>query len=147
MAYEDITYEVILQRMLDKVPDNMDKREGSIIYDALAPAAVELQLMYIELDTILKETFADTAQRDYLVRRVAERGIEPYNATYAKLKGIEENFKAADGTTTIKLDSVPNLWVFNGKVLEKSANDYSVDDVINWNLVLTQMFAYGKTGE
>ena len=52
MAYEDITYEVILQRMLDKVSDNMDKREGSIIDDALAPAAVELQLMYIELDTI-----------------------------------------------------------------------------------------------
>ena len=56
MAYEDITYEVILQRMLDRVPNNMDKREGSIIFDALAPAAVELQLMYIELDTILKET-------------------------------------------------------------------------------------------
>lgn len=88
MAYEDITYEVLMQRMLDRVPDNMDKREGSIIYDALAPAAVELQLMYIELDTILKETFADTAQRDYLVRRAAERGIEPYEATYATLKGI-----------------------------------------------------------
>ena len=70
MAYEDITYDVILQRMLDRVPDNMDKREGSIIYDALAPAAVELQLMYIELDTILTETFADTAQRDYLVHMV-----------------------------------------------------------------------------
>jgi uncharacterized phage protein gp47/JayE len=76
MAYEDITYEVILQRMLDRVPNNMDKREGSIIYDALAPAAVELQLMYIELDTILQETFADTAQRDYLVRRAIERGIQ-----------------------------------------------------------------------
>lgn len=88
MAYEDITYEVILQRMLDRVPNNMDKREGSIIFDALAPAAVELQLMYIELDTILKETFADTAQKDYLVRRAAERGIEPYEATYATLKGI-----------------------------------------------------------
>lgn len=88
MAYEDITYEVILQRMLDRVPNNMDKREGSIIFDALAPAAVELQLMYIELDTILKETFADTAQRDYLVRRAAERGIKPYEATYATLKGI-----------------------------------------------------------
>ena len=88
MAYEDITYEVILQRMLDRVPSNMDKREGSIIYDALAPAAVELQLMYIELDTILKETFADTAQKDYLVRRAAERGILPYEATYATLKGI-----------------------------------------------------------
>ena len=88
MAYEETTYEVILQRMLDRVPDNMDKREGSIIYDALAPAAVELQLMYIELDTILKETFADTAQRDYLVRRAAERGILPYDATYATLKGL-----------------------------------------------------------
>ena len=41
MAYEDITYEVILQRMLNRVPNNMDKREGSIIYDALAPAEVE----------------------------------------------------------------------------------------------------------
>ena len=43
--YENVTYEDILQRMLDRVPDSMDKREGSIIYDALAPAAVELQLM------------------------------------------------------------------------------------------------------
>ena len=40
--YEEVTYESILERMLEKVPDNMDKREGSIIYDALAPAAVEL---------------------------------------------------------------------------------------------------------
>lgn len=88
MAYENITYEAILQRMLDRIPNDKDKREGSIIYDALAPAAVELQLMYIELDTILKETFADTAQRDYLVRRAAERGIIPYEATCSILKGI-----------------------------------------------------------
>ena len=49
--YENITYESILQRMLDRIPDDMDKSEGAVIYDALAPAAVELQLMYIELDT------------------------------------------------------------------------------------------------
>lgn len=85
--YENVTYEDILQRMLDRIPDSMDKREGSIIYDALAPAAVELQLMYIELDVILKETFADTASREYLVRRVAERGITPKEATHALLKG------------------------------------------------------------
>lgn len=67
--------------------DNMDKREGSIIYDALAPAAVELQLMYIEFDIILQETFADTASREYLIRRAAERGIIPIAATHAILKG------------------------------------------------------------
>ena len=85
--YESITYEDILQRMLDRVPNTMDKREGSIIYDALAPAAVELQLMYIEFDIILQETFGDTASREYLIRRAKERGITPYKSTYALLKG------------------------------------------------------------
>lgn len=86
--YENITYEDILQRMLDRIPDNMDKREGSIIYDALAPAAVELQLMYIELDVIMNESFADTASREYLIRRANERSITPEPATNAILKGV-----------------------------------------------------------
>ena len=85
--YEAKTYEEILDRMLERVPDSMDKREGSVIYDALAPAAVELQLMYIEFDVILQETFADTASRKYLIRRAAERGIIPEPATHAVLKG------------------------------------------------------------
>ena len=84
--YESITFEDILQRMLNRVPDTMDKREGSIIYDAIAPAAVELQNMYIEFDTILNETFADTAHRSYLVRRAAERGITPQEASAATVK-------------------------------------------------------------
>ena len=45
--YEDVTYDAILARMLGRVPDDLDKREGSVIYDALAPAAIELQLMYL----------------------------------------------------------------------------------------------------
>jgi len=85
--YENVTFESILQRMLDRVSDQLDKRESSPIYNALAPVAVELQLMYIEFDIILKETFGDTASREYLIRRAAERGITPYPATYALLKG------------------------------------------------------------
>lgn len=86
--YESISYEKILQRMLDRVSDQMDKREGSIIYDALAPAAMEMMMMYLELENILTETFGDTASREYLVRRAAERGITPTEATYAILKGV-----------------------------------------------------------
>ncbi|MBQ3067857.1 MAG: baseplate J/gp47 family protein [Oscillospiraceae bacterium] len=86
--YENVTYEDILQRMLDRVPNIIDKREGSIIYDALAPAAIELQLMYIEFDVILKETFGDTASREYLIRRAAERGIKPYEASCTILRAI-----------------------------------------------------------
>lgn len=86
--YEAITYEIILQRMLDRVSNTIDKREGSIIYDALAPAAAELQIMYLQLDGILNETFADTASRDYLIKRAAERGTIPNAATNAILKGV-----------------------------------------------------------
>lgn len=82
-----MTYEEILQRMLDRVPNNIDKREGSIIYNALAPAAVELAQMYIEAERILNEGFADTASREYLIKRAAERGITPYPATPAIVKG------------------------------------------------------------
>lgn len=83
-----MTYEKILNRMLAAVPADVDKREGSILYDAVAPAAVELAQMYIELDVVLNETFADTASREYLVRRASERGVSPYSATYAAVKGV-----------------------------------------------------------
>jgi uncharacterized phage protein gp47/JayE len=85
--FENITYEMILQRMLDRIPTNVDKREGSIIYDAIAPAAFELKLMYFELGYVMEDSFADTASRDFLIRRAAERGITPYPATHAILQG------------------------------------------------------------
>lgn len=85
--YENITYEVLLQRMLAAVPSILDKRQASIIYNALAPAAVELQNMYIEFDWMLNQSFADTAQREYLIKRCAERGIIPEVATKAILEG------------------------------------------------------------
>lgn len=85
--YENITFDLIMERMLERVPSFMDKREGSVIWDALAPAAVELQNLYIQLDVILKETFADTASLFYLKKRAAERGIYQIMATKAILKG------------------------------------------------------------
>lgn len=86
--YEHFTFNIILDRMMERVPNDIDKREGSIIYDALAPAAAELAQMYIELDVILNETFADTAGREYLIRRASERGLTPYPANYAFLRGV-----------------------------------------------------------
>lgn len=85
--YENVTFESIMERMLVRVPSTMDKREGSVIWDAIAPAAIELQNMYIELDTVLNETFADTASLYYLKKRAAERGISQILATNAVLQG------------------------------------------------------------
>lgn len=86
--YENMTYEVILKRMLDRVPQGLDKREGALIYTALTAAAAEMQIMYIEFDEVLNETFADTASRENLIRRAAERGLEPKEATRAVLKAV-----------------------------------------------------------
>lgn len=95
--YENQTYEAIMKRMLEKIPSTMDKREGSVIYDALAPAAVELAKAYIELDWMYEQMFADTANREYLIRRCAERGFSPTTATKAVLKG-EFNLDIPIGT-------------------------------------------------
>ena len=87
--YENITYEVLLERMLEKARatnPKIDTREGSLVWLGQAPAAVELQNLYLQLDNILQETFADTASREYLCLRAAERGIVPYSATPAILK-------------------------------------------------------------
>lgn len=86
--YEEMTYEVILQSMLDRVPNEFDKREGSIIYDALAPAAAELAQVYIYMDNLLNSTFADTATGEYLEKRCAERGIVRKEATFATVQGM-----------------------------------------------------------
>lgn len=40
--YEEQTFEAIIKRMLDRVSGDVDKREGSVIYDALAPIAFSL---------------------------------------------------------------------------------------------------------
>lgn len=89
--FEELSYEMILQRMIDKTlltNPNLDIREGSIIFDALAPAAIEMKQLYMSIDMVLDETFADTATREMLIRRVSERGIRPQLATKAILKGV-----------------------------------------------------------
>ena len=62
MAYRDgITFDSVMADLLAAVPDTVDKREGSVIYDALAPAAAEIVKCYIELDVVMDETFVDPA--------------------------------------------------------------------------------------
>lgn len=84
---EEQTYEAILERMLDRIPDGMDKREGSIIYDALAPSAAELAQMYVELEYSMNLKFAATASGEFLDRSIAWSGLTRKQATKAQLLG------------------------------------------------------------
>jgi uncharacterized phage protein gp47/JayE len=86
---EKNTYELILQRMLDRVPDDIDKREGtSMIWNALAPAAAELAQAYIELHYAKNSISPDTSSGDELTEYAFERGVFRKGATKALRKGI-----------------------------------------------------------
>lgn len=87
-VFENYTYYFLMERMLKSIPDTIDKRQGSVIYDMLSPSALEIAEMYQMNDMILNEGFADSASYYYLLKRAAERGISPYQATYATWKGI-----------------------------------------------------------
>lgn len=85
--YENVTQEVLLERMLARVSDKLDKRPSSVIYDTHAVTSIELQILYIELDTLITNSFGDTAAREFLILLAKDRGLSPEPATHAVLKG------------------------------------------------------------
>lgn len=73
--FAEYTFETILSGLLSRIPDDLDKREGSIIYDALAPAAYEFASMYRNLEAAYGNSFVFTANGEALDQRGAEMGI------------------------------------------------------------------------
>lgn len=93
--YEDMTFENIMDRCLDRVSSSIDKREGSVVYDAIAPAVAELAIMYIELAYLMDRAFPDTESGDDLTKKVRERSIFRTPATAAIRKGYFEDGNGA----------------------------------------------------
>jgi uncharacterized phage protein gp47/JayE len=85
--FEIKTYDTILQECLGRVDDTFDKREGSVIFDALSPSCFELSKMYLAIGEVWTESNPQTASREYLILKCIERGITPYAATYAQGTG------------------------------------------------------------
>lgn len=132
--YQNKTFDEIMNSMLSTIPSSFDTREGSIIWDALAPSALELANLYVELDTILNETFADTASMYYLERRAAERGIYPFPATKAILKA----------EITLETGVSPDIII--GDRFTSGTLFYTVIEHISDNYYKIQCDEYGKDG-
>lgn len=86
--YTTMTYENILDRCLSRVSSNVDKREGSIIYDAIAPAAAELAMLYATLSAEMDRAFPDTATDVDLTNKAKERSVFRLPTTYAVRKAL-----------------------------------------------------------
>lgn len=83
---QQYTYEYLMRLALSFVPDDRDKRQGSVIYDALAPFCQVLAAGAIQLRQFYTQTYAVTATGEDLDNRVAEQGITRFAATYAVRK-------------------------------------------------------------
>ena len=94
------TYESLLADMLSTIPNDIDKREGSIIYNALAPAALKLAEAYMIMENNIDLVFLDTAVGEFLDRRCEEHGVIRRVSTPAIRKGVFKN-------TTEELIDIP----------------------------------------
>lgn len=135
--YEHITYEELVKRMINRALEsnkNLDSREGSILWLAEAPAAVELQNLYIALDNVLKETFADTASREYLILRARERGLSPIPASAAVLEmtitpaalrlKMGERFSIGDLNYFVSMEKSAGVYEITCETAGEAGNDY-----------------------
>lgn len=111
--FENQTFEVIRQRMLDTIHESIDKRQGSVTWDLLSPAAIELAQVYIALDQVLAFGFAsENTPSKYLDLRCAEIGITRKPA----VKAIGQvTFTGTDGTvipvgTRVSTDDVAPIY-------------------------------------
>lgn len=81
---EYYSYDNILRRLLSAIPDNMDKRPSSPIWNGLAPVASELANEYIEIQIYKDQTYVLTAIGENLDTIGENYSIPRKKATYAE---------------------------------------------------------------
>lgn len=157
--WENMTFENILNDMLSRVSTDVDKREGSVIYDALAPAAYKLAETYFMLDMYLDLVSGDTAVGEFLDRVVADYGIARKPATYA-IRKIETNGSVDLDTRWGLNDTVyriveliaENVYKAECEQLGSIGNQYSgqlenIDNVSGVTATLTDILISGEDEE
>lgn len=128
--FEDKTFEVILGDMLTYVADRypeVDTREGSIIYTALAPIALELETAYHQMEMVLEETFIETASKEYLAKLGNQVGVPINEATCGHFKG--------EFDVDLEIGTRFNLNIFNYNVVTKLSDPTEDNPYYTFELV------------
>ena len=77
------SFPVIQTRILNRLPNNYEKFEGSTIYDFIAPLSLEFQELYFSLATILDLGSVFRSTGSYLVFKGIETGVVKRGSTKA----------------------------------------------------------------
>ncbi|MDR9855982.1 baseplate J/gp47 family protein [Paenibacillus sp. VCA1] len=115
---QDQTEDEIMQRMLNRVPADIDKSEGSFIWDAQAPVAFMLSEAAIWAQQVLDRGFARTTFGEYLDMRAEEHGVTRRQAVAA--------------TGTIRFKGTPGKQIPSGIVVATPADEISGEPSIEY---------------
>lgn len=108
--YEDKTYSAILQDALNEVESGVQTGEGYLVYNALSALAYEMEKLYIQLDYLMRQGHADTADLDELIEIAKDRGIYQKKATNAIVSIV--------GNAVIPIGTRFSLKSFNYRITE-----------------------------
>lgn len=86
--FESKTYEALLASAMARVTSAVDKREGSMVMNGVAPSMAELAQLYIAADFVFQATYLLTAPREYLIKRASDRNMAPYPASAAVFRAV-----------------------------------------------------------
>lgn len=123
------SYTDILQELLALVPADIDTSEGSIARDLLSPIAMELAIVLVELQEILKRGFIDTSYDEWLDLKASEYGL------------IRKPSRKATGSVTFKGTE--------GTIIPSGTDISTVADAVSESIafVTTSDGVIGSSGE
>lgn len=137
--FENKTFESILEQMLSEVDTEIDKREGSMIYDALAPCAMRLAEAYRALSDLEQQLNPETASGKFLLALGEKYGVQRKGATPAILLmqaepqtldiPIGTRFFAGECTYTVSGKNDDGNWLLTAE------QDGTVGDVLSGSAI------------
>lgn len=131
------SYEDILNRCLSNSRlENLDKRQGSVIYDTLAPLCMELAGAYLKMDVMDTQNSLLTATGSNLDRKAYDYGMARETATKAVVTAEFKKYRIGD-------DGKYVVDAFGEKILE----DMDVQEGSRFSLVNNSDITYVYKGK
>ena len=115
------SFEQILDRTLsNELLSDVDKREGSIVYDTLAPVCMELADAYVKMDILESQLSLLTATGTNLDNRAYEQGMAREQATQAERIGTFKKYQVDEQTGEYVKDENDNKILIDMNIPEGS---------------------------
>lgn len=120
------TEEQIKDRMLGRIPEEWRKEPGDFMYDAVAPTPLEIQQLQVNQDYILRNSFAQYAEGEYLDLLLLEAGLERRTPATPNKRTL---LVTAEAGVTIQEDHIASAIILDD---DGNPIEYTVDQRVDF---------------